>query len=60
MGCLAEVDLGIFANMMKREVGSGDSLSIEGGRRKCSGMRDSMASDISKITNILPELARYS
>ena len=37
-----------------------ESLSMERGRWKFSGMRDSIASAISVITEILPESVRYA
>ena len=59
-GCLSEDDLGIFATMLKGEMCSGNYLSIERGTRKCSGIRDSMASYISAINYIHPQYARYA
>ena len=41
---------GIFTIMLKGDMWSGDSLSMESRRWKCSGMRDSMASAISAVT----------
>ena len=38
----------------------GESLSIERGRWKCSGISVSMASALSEITDIYPESDRYA
>ena len=60
VGCLSEDNIGIFATMLKGEMCSGEYLSIERGRWKCLGIRDYMASDISEITEIRPDYARYA
>ena len=48
----------IFAIMLKSDMWSDESLSMESGRQKCSGIRDSMASTMSVITKIRPEYAK--
>ena len=50
--------LGIFAYMLKGGMWIEDSLSMERGEWKCSGMRDSIVSAISAMTEILPESSR--
>ena len=50
--------IGIFATMLKGDMWREESLSMERGRWKCSGIRGSIASALSVITEILPESAR--
>ena len=50
--------MGIFSTPLKGEMCSGDYLSMGGGRLKCSGIIEPVASAISDITHILSELVR--
>ena len=52
--------IGIFATMLKGDMWREESLSMERGIWKCSGMRDSISSALSAMTEILPESARYA
>ena len=57
---MPEEVLGIFNTVLKGDMWSEDYLPMGRGRWNCSGMRDSIASNISAMTEILPESARYS
>ena len=59
-GILSVDVLGIFATMLKGDMWREESLSMERGRWKCSGMRDSIFSALSAMTEILPESSRYA
>ena len=50
--------LGIFATMLKGNIWREEYFSMERRRWKCSGMRDSIVSAISAMTEILPESSR--
>ena len=50
--------LGIFATMLKGGMWREDSLSMDRGRWKCSGIRASITSALSEMTEILPEYSR--
>ena len=50
--------LGIFATVLKVDMWIEESFSMEKVMWKCSGIRDSIASAISAMTEILPESAR--
>ena len=59
-GSFSVVVFGIFYNMLKGYICSEESLSMERGGWKCSGIRDYITSALSAMTEILLESARYS
>ena len=50
--------ISIFSTMLKGDMWREESLSMDRGRWKCSGIRGSIASALSVMTEILPESVR--
>ena len=50
--------IGIFDTMLKGDMWIEESFSMEKVRWKCSGIRDSISSALSAMTEILPESSR--